>query len=85
MLSGAGAHRSTGTSSVGAAAGAAQAYMAAGVPSVDTWPDLSADEREYREQMLDDIVRRVQAEGHRRAVPSPDRGRQFLPFAALKE
>lgn len=44
-----------------------------------------AAEREYRSQVLDDIARRVVAEGVRHAAPSPDRGRQFLPFAALKE
>ncbi len=57
----------------------------AGIPSVDAWPDLSVAEREYREQVLDDIYRRVVAEGVRHAAPGPDRGRQFLPFAALKE
>ncbi len=63
----------------------AQARAAAGIPSVDIWPDLTTDEREYRAQVLDDIARRVVAEGVRHATPSPDRGRQFLPFAALKE
>lgn len=63
----------------------AQARAAAGIPSVDIWPDLTAAEREYRAQVLDDIARRVVAEGVRHAAPSPDRGRQFLPFAALKE
>lgn len=63
----------------------AQARAAAGIPSVDIWPDLTAAECEYRAQVLDDIARRVVAEGVRHAAPSPDRGRQFLPFAALKE
>ena len=57
----------------------------ASLPDVGEWPNLSPAEREYREQVLNDIARRVAAEGPRTATPSPDRGRQFLPFAALKE
>lgn len=57
----------------------------AALPDVGEWPNLSPAEREYREQVLSDIARRVAAEGSRVATPSPDRGRQFLPFAALKE
>ena len=54
-----------------------QARIAAGLPTPDVWPRLSADEREYRAQVLDRIAQRV-------SVPSPDRGSQFMPFAALK-
>lgn len=61
-----------------------QARMAAGLPTPDVWPDLSADEREYRAQVLDRIAQRVAADGVRVSVPSPDRGSQFMPFAALK-
>lgn len=50
----------------------------------DAWPGLSADEREYRAQVLDRIAQRVAADGVRVSVPSPDRGSQFMPFAALK-
>ena len=61
-----------------------QARVAAGLPTPDVWPDLSADEREYRAQVLDRIAQRVAADGVRVSVPSPDRGSQFMPFAALK-
>ncbi len=62
-----------------------QAYKQASLPNVGQWSDLKPGEREYREQVLDDIARRVAAEGPRVATSSPDRGRQFLPFAAMKE
>ena len=61
-----------------------QARVAAGLPTPDVWPGLSADEREYRAQVLDRIAQRVAADGVRVSVPSPDRGSQFMPFAALK-
>lgn len=61
-----------------------EAWAAARLPTVDTWPGLSADEREYRAQVLDAIARRVVADGVRVSVPSPDRGSQFMAFAALK-
>ena len=61
-----------------------QARAAAGLPTPDVWPGLSADEREYRAQVLDRIAQRVAADGVRVSVPSPDRGSQFMPFAALK-
>ena len=35
-------------------------------------------------QVLDRIAQRVAADGVRVSVPSPDRGSQFMPFAALK-
>ena len=38
----------------------------------------------YRKRVLDDIARRVAEEGVHTAVPGDDRGRQFMPFAALK-
>lgn len=61
-----------------------QAWRAAQIPSVDTWAGISDDEREYRAQVLDDIAKRVAAEGVHCAIPGDDRGRQFMPFAALK-
>ena len=60
------------------------AIQAAGIPSPDIWAGISADERAYRKRVLDDIARRVAEEGVHTAVPSDDRGRQFMPFAALK-
>ena len=60
------------------------ARRAAGIPSPDIWAGISADERAYRERVLDDIARRVAEEGIHAAVPGDDRGRQFMPFAALK-
>ena len=60
------------------------AIQAAGIPSPDIWAGISADERAYRKRVLDDIARRVAKEGVHTAVPSDDRGRQFMPFAALK-
>lgn len=60
------------------------AIQAAGIPSPDIWAGISADERAYRKRVLDDITRRVAEEGVHTAVPSDDRGRQFMPFAALK-
>ena len=60
------------------------AIRAAGIPSPDIWAGISADERAYRKRVLDNITRRVAEEGVHTAVPSDDRGRQFMPFAALK-
>lgn len=60
------------------------AGQAAGIPSPDIWAGISADERAYRKRVLNDIARRVAEEGVHTAVPSDDRGRQFMPFAALK-
>ena len=60
------------------------AIQAAGIPSPDIWAGISADERAYRKRVLDDIARRVAEEGIHAAVPGDDRGRQFMPFAALK-
>lgn len=65
------------------AAGQAAARTA-GIPSPDIWAGISADERAYRKRVLDDIARRVAEEGVHTAVPGDDRGRQFMPFAALK-
>lgn len=61
-----------------------QAQHAAQIPSVDVWNEISEDERQYRAQVLDDIAKRVAAEGVHYAAPGDDRGRQFMPFAALK-
>lgn len=60
------------------------ARRAARIPSPSIWAGISADERAYRKRVLDDIARRVAEEGVRTAVPGDDRGRQFMPFAALK-
>ena len=60
------------------------ARRTAGIPSPDIWAGISADERAYRKRVLDDIARRVAEEGVHTAVPGDDRGRQFMPFAALK-
>ena len=61
-----------------------EAIQTAGIPSPDIWAGISADERAYRKRVLDDIARRVAEEGVHAAVPGDDRGRQFMPFAALK-
>ena len=60
------------------------AIQAAGIPSPYIWAGISTDERAYRKRVLDDIARRVAEEGVHTAVPGDDRGRQFMPFAALK-
>lgn len=60
------------------------AIRAAGIPSPSIWAGISADERAYRSRVLDDIARRVAEEGIHTAIPGDDRGRQFMPFAALK-
>lgn len=60
------------------------AIQATEIPSPDIWAGISADERAYRKRVLDDIARRVAEEGVHTAVPGDDRGRQFMPFAALK-
>lgn len=60
------------------------ARRTAGIPSPDIWAGISADERAYRKRVLDDIARRVAEGGVHTAVPGDDRGRQFMPFAALK-
>lgn len=60
------------------------AIQAAGIPSPDIWAGISADERAYRKRVLNGIARRVAKEGVHTAVPGDDRGRQFMPFAALK-
>ena len=60
------------------------AIQAAGIPSPDIWAGISADERAYRKRVLEDFARRVAEEGIHTAIPGDDRGRQFMPFAALK-
>ena len=74
--------RATGRATCGTAGQAA--IQAAGIPSPDIWAGISADEHAYRSRVLDDIARRVAEEGVHTAVPGDDRGRQFMPFAALK-
>lgn len=53
------------------------------VPDASVWAGLQPMERERREWVLDQIRRRVAEDGPRRAVASPERGRLFMPFAAL--
>ena len=53
------------------------------VPGIEAWGDLSPAERERRERILQDIRRRIVEDGVRRAAPDADRGRLFMPFAAL--
>ena len=54
------------------------------MPSDDTWPEITDRERERRAVVLAAIRRRIAEDGPREAVPSPERGRLFQPFAALK-
>lgn len=54
------------------------------MPDVSAWEGLGPMEREHREWVLGQIRRRIAEDGPRRAVASPDRGRLFMPFAALE-
>ena len=54
------------------------------LPTAHSWPDASEGERERREKILRGIVQRIVEDGPRKAVASPERGRQFIPFAALR-
>lgn len=54
------------------------------VPDVSAWEGLGPQEREHRAWTLAQIRRRIAEDGPRRAVISPDRGRLFMPFAALE-
>ena len=54
------------------------------LPTAHSWPDASEGERERREKILRGIVQRIVEDGPRRAMASPERGRQFIPFAALR-
>lgn len=54
------------------------------VPADDSWPGLPAAEREHRAWVLAQIRRRIVEDGPHVAVASPDRGRLFQPFAALR-
>lgn len=54
------------------------------VPDVSEWEGLGPQERERRAWTLDQIRRRIAEDGPRRAVASPERGRLFMPFAALE-
>lgn len=54
------------------------------IPDAGAWPEASLAERKRREAILSDIRRRVIENGPRRPEESPDRGRLFMPFAALK-
>lgn len=46
--------------------------------------DVSDSEKEYRAGVLQQIAKRLAKEGPHIAAPRPERGRQFMPFAALK-
>lgn len=54
------------------------------VPDVSAWEGLDPMERERRAWTLDQIRRRILKDGPRRAAASPERGRLFMPFAALE-
>lgn len=54
------------------------------LPLASSWPDIGEREQERREAVLRGIVRRIVEDGPRRAMASPERGRQFIPFAALR-
>lgn len=56
----------------------------AGLPRADAWPDVDDAERARRERVLWEISLRLLEDGPRRAKPGPERGRQFMPFAALR-
>lgn len=56
----------------------------AGLPKAEDWPDIDDAERQRRERVLWDVTLRVMEDGPRKAKPSPERGRQFMPFAALR-
>ena len=54
------------------------------LPNLDAWPDLDAFERERRAVILRDIEQRLSENGPRRPAIDPNRGRLFMPFAALE-
>lgn len=54
------------------------------LPLASSWPDIGEREQERREAVLRGIVQRIVEDGPRRAMASPERGRQFIPFAALR-
>lgn len=56
----------------------------AGLPHAGSWPDIDDAERRRRERVLWEIALRILEDGPRHATPSPERGRQFMPFAALR-
>lgn len=56
----------------------------AAVPDVSAWEGLGPQELERRAWTLDQIRRRIAEDGPRRVVTSSDRGRLFMPFAALE-
>lgn len=53
------------------------------VPGIEAWDGLRPAERERRERILADIRRRIAEDGPRRVAPDAERGRLFMPFAAL--
>ncbi len=55
-----------------------------GLPDPRSWEGLSPDEAERRERTLAAIAERIVEDGPRVARPGPERGRQFMPFAALR-
>lgn len=54
------------------------------LPRPGDWPEAGERERQRRSRVLWQIAERVLADGPHHAEPSPDRGRQFIPFAALR-
>lgn len=56
----------------------------AALPRAEEWPDIDDAERMRRERVLWEVALRLLEDGPRRATPSSERGRQFMPFAALR-
>ena len=72
------------TAALGVSETATRGASEAALPSLDMWPDLDAFECERRAVILRDIEQRLAESGPRRPVPDPNRGRLFMPFAALE-
>ena len=77
-------HKSGWAKSGGEARRSAPDASEAALPSLDMWPDLDAFECERRAVILRDIEQRLTENGPRRSAPDPNRGRLFMPFAALE-
>ena len=77
-------HKSGWAKSGGEARRSAPDASEVALPSLDMWPDLDAFECERRAVILRDIEQRLTENGPRRSAPDPNRGRLFMPFAALE-
>ena len=60
-----------------------EAYKQAELPSINSWPDISAEQANYRKYVLDQIANRVSQDGIRTCKSSATRAKQFMPYAAL--